>query len=176
MDLAGHEKSCVKTFGNPFSEVHLFLDSFSRKYRGFSHRVLLHHSLGVELCVKKFGCQAGAAAIQHIMDEMGMVAGCWEEVETNYYPMLDDEALQYQDMIDLHGEEAVKKFKSNTKIALRNYPELRLISWDRPGDAAVTEFDAFCLYKSRWKYVYEDYLAKDELSFIERLKAAYGYF
>lgn len=55
MNLEEHEISCMNNLGSLFTEVHVFLDLYSMKYRGFSHRILLHHRLGVELCVNKFG-------------------------------------------------------------------------------------------------------------------------
>lgn len=103
MDLAGHEKSSLEIFGSPFTEVHIFLDSYSKKYRGFSHRILLHHRLGVELCVEKFGEQARAAAIQHITEDLGFVPDSWKDLEKFYFPLLDEEILQYQDLVELYG-------------------------------------------------------------------------
>jgi len=76
MKLEGHEKSCLKKLGKPYTEVHLFLDQFFDKYKT-SHRILLHHQVGVDLVVKHFGEDSRQAAITHIIDDFGFVPASW---------------------------------------------------------------------------------------------------
>ena len=70
MDVAQHADACMKEFGEPFHEVHNFLDQYYREY-GLAHWSLLHHRLGVELIVERFGEKARAPAELHIRQDTG---------------------------------------------------------------------------------------------------------
>lgn len=70
MELEAHEIRCVQSFGEPFREVHLYLDKYYPDYRNEAHRILLHHSLGVSLILREHGIRASWAAEQHIRDDM----------------------------------------------------------------------------------------------------------
>ena len=67
--LSEHCADCQKLLGQPFEEVHAFLDQFFPIY-GLGHRRLLHHQRGVELIVKKFGEAARSAAELHILRDL----------------------------------------------------------------------------------------------------------
>ena len=45
------------------------MDQFFPRYRDYSHRVILHHLVGVELVKKRFGLAAGQAALLHVKDD-----------------------------------------------------------------------------------------------------------
>ena len=68
MNLAKHEEhcaDCMAELGQTFSEVHAFLDSHHREL-GYSHRMVLHHSLGIEIVRRFFGEKGALAAEIHI--------------------------------------------------------------------------------------------------------------
>ena len=63
-----HSEVCEKKFGQPFLEVHQFLDQYA-KYLGARHRKILHNDLGLELVGIMFGPLALKAAYQHLVDD-----------------------------------------------------------------------------------------------------------
>jgi len=68
------EKHCAESctlFGEPFPEVHQWLDAFAGTPQyGFKHRRKRHHAVGVEEVRKMFGDKAAAAARQHIISDL----------------------------------------------------------------------------------------------------------
>ena len=67
-----HCAESVLAFGNPYSEVHRWLDEFAgRPPHGMRHRKSRHHSAGIEE-VRKRGEEAAAAARQHIIADLKM--------------------------------------------------------------------------------------------------------
>lgn len=54
-------------FGYDYFAIHLELDRYARRFPGNCHQRILHHKLGVEWIVKKYGPEAEAVAIQHII-------------------------------------------------------------------------------------------------------------
>lgn len=105
MDLTDHQKHCQKETGKPHTEVHVFLDSFSRKYRGFAHRRILHHKLGIELCVKRFGESARKPAELHILQGLGFILETWKDLEPHVFLLGEEDKEQEKDLIDLYGKE-----------------------------------------------------------------------
>ena len=73
MDRAQHIMRCMAILGPPWSQVHDFLDQFFPQFGGEAHRIVLHHALGIELCVSRFGEAARAAANLHVKDDLGGV-------------------------------------------------------------------------------------------------------
>lgn len=69
MKLKENEDECQRVLGNPFTEVHLYLDQFF-KYYGWKHRCKLHHKWGVELVRLQFGEEAAKAATLHVLSDM----------------------------------------------------------------------------------------------------------
>ena len=59
------------------------------------------------------------------------------------------------------------------KIKISDYPQLKLISWNRHADE-INEDDAFRLYEINWRYINEKSLIPKELKLIERLAHIYG--
>ena len=115
MDLIEHEKLCIRKLGKPFTEVHVFLDSFSRKYKGFSHRILLHHKLGVNLCVKKFGEQSRSAAILHIQQDLGFLPRSWKDLEAYNFPLEGEDLEQEKDLKKLYGEKVYEEVENENE-------------------------------------------------------------
>ena len=74
MEMDKHIARCLVLLnGQGWPEVHGFLDQFFVQVPGLGHRIILHHKLGVEIVVRKFGEEARAAAELHIRDDMGMI-------------------------------------------------------------------------------------------------------
>jgi Domain of unknown function (DUF6915) len=104
MDLFEHEKESMKELGQTWTEVHVFLDQYSQKYRGFLHRRLLHHQLGVEQVEKRFGEGARQAALLHIKQDMGFVPKTWKELDEYSFFLGNEELEQEKDLKELYGE------------------------------------------------------------------------
>lgn len=58
-------------------------------------------------------------------------------------------------------------------IKISNYPELKLLSWNIHLEE-ITGQEAFALYESGWRYVYQNELSDNEKKLIEALKNKYG--
>jgi hypothetical protein len=63
--LKVHEDDCIQLLGEPFTEVHKFLDELF-KYVGPTHRSFRHNRRGVENVRKRWGDKAAQAAKIHI--------------------------------------------------------------------------------------------------------------
>lgn len=59
-------------------------------------------------------------------------------------------------------------------IQISQFPELRLLAWNRRADAAIEDSDALALYEANWRFVDQSRLVPEELALIERLKNEYG--
>ena len=60
-----HCEDCIRELGQPFPEIHRWLDEFFVT-KGARHRVMRHHTEGVEEARRKWGDRAAAAAEIHI--------------------------------------------------------------------------------------------------------------
>ena len=68
-----HCAESVRDFGNPYGEVHRWLDEFAgRPPHGMRHRKFRHHGAGIEEVRKRWGEEAAAAARQHIIADLKM--------------------------------------------------------------------------------------------------------
>jgi len=67
-----HMARCVEVLGEPFEEVHKWLDEFFADPRyGTRHRCKRHHLRGMKEAGRLFGGkQAEAAAFLHILDDL----------------------------------------------------------------------------------------------------------
>jgi hypothetical protein len=71
--LAEHEKECVEILGEPFTEVHKFLDQYAFTYQyGMRHRHKLHHLQGIEEVRSLYGDKAAEAAKLHILADLAL--------------------------------------------------------------------------------------------------------
>jgi len=73
-----HEKDCMELLGEPFTEVHRWLDEFAKEYpiEKFEerHRFFRHNKEGVEEVRKMWGDKAAEAARLHIArDDFGYI-------------------------------------------------------------------------------------------------------
>lgn len=112
MNLFDHEKSSLEKFGKPFTEVHQFLDSYYETYLGHAHRRLLHHRLGVELCVDKFGPEAREPAIAHIIEDVCSLPDNWSDYDEFFLPLGNEELQQRNDLISLYGIQVYETIES----------------------------------------------------------------
>jgi len=82
-----HCQESIRLFGDPYEEVHRWLDEFqgTERYR-MRHRRVRHHEAGIREAVKLFGEQAGAVTRQHIISDLK------EEGWTERDPFPQDEA------------------------------------------------------------------------------------
>lgn len=60
-------------------------------------------------------------------------------------------------------------------IVLGDFPELRLIAWNRNAQDAITGEEAFDLYERNWRFVDEAALLPHERTLVDRLKREYGH-
>jgi hypothetical protein len=72
--MSTFEKHCeesIRVFGQPFEEVHRWLDEFqgTPKYR-MRHRRVRHHEEGIRQVVELFGTLAGQVAHKHIISDL----------------------------------------------------------------------------------------------------------
>jgi len=63
-------------------------------------------------------------------------------------------------------------------LRINDYPQLRFIAWNRPGDQMIAEEEAFALYEHNWRFVDVQALNEDELTLIKKLNdvVGHGYF
>ena len=63
-----HVQDCINQLGEPYREVHEWLDAFF-PIRRSHHRIMRHHDAGIEEARKKWGDQAATAAQIHILKD-----------------------------------------------------------------------------------------------------------
>lgn len=66
MTIEEHCRQSIEYFGEPFAEVHRWLDAFAGK-TPFRHRRLRHHTEGIRQVIAMYGEKAGKAARLHII-------------------------------------------------------------------------------------------------------------
>lgn len=104
-----HIKQTLRIYGVRGDDIHLFLDQFWPKYKT-SHRRLLHHQLGIELIIWRFGEEASGPAKLHIIDDLGCVPATWLDHDPHVvYLEPGDAAMQEQDLILLYGRETYER-------------------------------------------------------------------
>ncbi len=59
-------------------------------------------------------------------------------------------------------------------FVIGDYPQLRLIAWNRQPHDAITGGEAFDLYETNWRFVDEKALLPHERDLIDRLTREYG--
>lgn len=67
-----HCKESIALFGQPYEEIHQWLDEFqgTERYR-MRHRRVRHHEAGIQEVIRLFGEEAGGAvARQHIISDL----------------------------------------------------------------------------------------------------------
>ena len=85
--LQEHCLESLRLFGQPYPEVHKWLDEFAGQPGiGMRHRCKRHHNAGVEQARRLFGEDAAKAARQHIISDLKQEG--WTEAD----PFPKDEA------------------------------------------------------------------------------------
>jgi hypothetical protein len=69
--LREHEEDCIRELGEPFTEVHQWLDDISR-CEGPGHRGYRHNRTGVEEVRRRLGDRAAKAAEIHLRGDEEM--------------------------------------------------------------------------------------------------------
>lgn len=67
-----HCSDCVRELGEPFEEVHIWLDELF-EFCGSDHRDIRHNTLGVEKVRQMWGDKAARAAEIHILADEGCI-------------------------------------------------------------------------------------------------------
>lgn len=60
-------------------------------------------------------------------------------------------------------------------FVIGDFPQLRLIAWNRHPDDAITGEEAFDLYERNWRFVDETAMSPHERAMLERLTREYGH-
>ncbi len=60
------------------------------------------------------------------------------------------------------------------QVLIADYPQLRLLCWNRPGDTHLDGAVALSLYEGNWRHVDEASLTAEERQLIDELVARYG--
>ena len=74
----------------------------------------------------------------------------------------------------LKGEDDREPSEDTMNVKVRQYPQLRQLCWNRPGDAVVDGATALALYERNWRFVEQDALIPREQKLLDRLVAEYG--
>jgi len=59
-------------------------------------------------------------------------------------------------------------------LALKDFPQLRLVAWNLRDDDQIDEQEAFALYERNWRFVEQSQLQVSEKALIERLTQQFG--
>ena len=59
-------------------------------------------------------------------------------------------------------------------FVIGDYPQLRLIAWNRDPHDAITGEEAFGLYERNWRFVDESAMLPHERALVDRLTREYG--
>jgi hypothetical protein len=60
------------------------------------------------------------------------------------------------------------------QVLIADYPQLRLLCWNRPGDSHLDGADALALYESNWRHVDQASLTATERQLLDELIRRYG--
>jgi len=116
MYAAQHADACYKKFGNQYYEIHEFLDQFSQEFRGVEHRMFLHHKLGVDLVVQRFGEEARGPAELHIrQDTEGQLPDDWSFYGNPIHQHAEEQDKHDAILRGLYGEEVFDMVESKLK-------------------------------------------------------------
>jgi len=59
-------------------------------------------------------------------------------------------------------------------IRLADFPQLRMLAWNRPAEAEVDEAEALALYEANWRFVEPETLNEAEVALLRRLVQEQG--
>lgn len=59
-------------------------------------------------------------------------------------------------------------------IRLSDFPQLRMLAWNRPAEVEVDEAEALALYEANWRFVEPETLNEAEVALLRRLVQEQG--
>ncbi len=59
-------------------------------------------------------------------------------------------------------------------IRLSDFPQLRMLAWNRPAEAEVDDAEALALYEANWRFVEPETLNEAEVALLRRLVQEQG--
>lgn len=59
-------------------------------------------------------------------------------------------------------------------IRLADFPQLRMLAWNRPAEAEVDDAEALALYEANWRFVEPETLNEAEVALLRRLVQEQG--
>ena len=59
-------------------------------------------------------------------------------------------------------------------IRLSDFPQLRMLAWNRPAEAEVDEAEALALYEANWRFVEPETMNEAEVALLRRLVQEQG--
>ena len=90
--LEVHEKDCRERLGEPFTEVHKWLDEYAKKYPVTifqdQHRKYRHNKKGIEEIRKQLGDKAAEAAILHLCRDF------FGSIKDTYFTLWEDRSKE----------------------------------------------------------------------------------
>jgi hypothetical protein len=54
-------------------------------------------------------------------------------------------------------------------IRLADFPQLRLLAWNRPADSCLDDAEAFALFEANWRFIEHEALTQAEAELLQRL-------
>lgn len=106
MLITEHERHSLRVLGNPFTEIHEWLDQYYEVVDNVAHRVVLHHRYGIELGVSLFGESARRALELHVEDDFEFIPDTPDEVAQ----MMRDQDFLTPDEVDTMKPELSRLF------------------------------------------------------------------
>jgi hypothetical protein len=61
------------------------------------------------------------------------------------------------------------------KVRVADYPQLKLLAWNRRDEVELDEAEVFALYEARWRFVEVETLTAQEQALIRRLADTFGH-
>lgn len=131
MRLDSHMNSTYKQLGRDYRELHMAMDEYYKIFHSSLHWVILHHQLGVEKMVERFGEEVRKAAEIHIKDDLAIRNFENEVVTEGFVPTgpTDPRLLKhvyYNGPWDLeHAEEVLEKVYDQSFDLEAAYDEIK---------------------------------------------------
>lgn len=60
-------------------------------------------------------------------------------------------------------------------LALADYPQLKMLAWNRPGNPMIAEQDALALYEANWRFVEPAVMIERERRLLDQLVRQFGH-
>lgn len=60
-------------------------------------------------------------------------------------------------------------------VNVAQYPQLRMLLWNRPSVKRLADADAFALYEANWRHVDKEHMTEAERALVRRLTTEIGH-